>query len=142
MMILINLGTNLDMLVWEYAMSDGDERWMYDLYTQRAGVHPTFPILIDISRQRQDMNPYLPIFNLDYHTIGQMIPDSEILNDFNESISTRNETLIDISPPGIRYFKCKGHLEQGDLCGEYKWNTSYLCKAMRGQVSWHTGWKD
>jgi hypothetical protein len=131
-------GTNIDILTWDYAMSDGDDSWRYELFTQRMGVHPTFPIQVDISPPRQDIYPNLPIFNLDYKLIRQLIPDSTPLD---EDLTNLN-TTVDSFPPGIQFFKCKGYLETGEPCAEYKWNTSFRCNATKQQTSWHPGWKD
>jgi len=128
-------GMDLDVLSWDFGITDGRISWNYELWAQRAGAHPTKPNLFSIGGRTQLNMESAGMATFTVHgPESNTIPDSSI-DDVNP---------MDI-PPGLRYYMCNGHVETGDACAEIenKFNTSELCptNTMSFQVPWHPGWK-
>lgn len=131
-------GTDIDIISWDFGMIDGRAQSLYDLWTQRAGVHPTRPILFSFG-QRYFQNVHGGIENAGGAGFEQNFVNAKMI------FPNSDDLLVDKSkfPPAIVDYMCSGHAEAGEPCTEQKWNTSYACgKNMRAQVSWHPGWKD
>ena len=121
-------GLDLDVLSWDYGMTDGQRNWLYEMYAQRAGVHPTMPSLFQFSgskrRDRQDSNENLESSGMATFSIRvdkTQFPDSDELN-------------VTELPPALQYLSCSGHTEAGELCKENKWKTSESCRTALHQV--------
>jgi len=126
-------GMDLDVLSWDFGLTDGRNTYSYELWAQRAGVHPTKPSLFMIggSFHKNIELPGMASFKVTGVEPNE-IPDSN----FDDG------DPMDI-PSGLRYYKCDGHLETGDTCVENKYNTSEFCPTgtINYQVTWHPGWK-
>jgi len=129
-------GLDLDVLSWDYGMLDSRNVWMYEMYAQRAGVHPTMPSLFSMkshASQNKHVNEYLEsagmaAFYVEADT--KNFPDSDKVN-------------VTELPPALQYMSCSGHNEAGQLCKAHKWKTSESCPdpVVRYQSTWHKGWK-
>jgi len=124
---------DLDVLSWDFGMTDGRNTWWYEMWTQRAGVHPTKPSLFTFDGQRHaDINSRLESAGMAAFFVQantEVFPNSDEVADPMEL------------PPGVRYFMCSGHVESGDPCAIDKWKTAESCPKVGYQTSWHTGWK-
>lgn len=126
-------GNELDSLVWDFAITDGRLTWYYELYAQRAGVHPGHPILFSFDPKHKALDGYLEEAGMGRFL---MIPDT---SSFPKSDELEESELMKL-PNGVRYYQCGVEKE---LCQENKWNTSIACpdEDYKGQVPWHTGFK-
>ena len=136
-------GMDLDVLSWDYGMTDGRRPEYYHMWAERAGSHPTNPILFTYSGggYAKDVYPILEKsgrggFHMNINEARSRIPSTEAV-DLDK---------IDSYPPYVRYFMCNGHVESGEPCSqkEVKFNLTGLCGDFiyPGQVSWHNGFKD
>ena len=126
-------GNELDSLVWDFGISDGRYTWYYELYAQRAGVHPGHPILFSFDPKHKALDVYLEEAGMGRFL---MIPDA---SSFPNSDELEESELMKL-PNGVRYYQCGVEKE---ICQENKWNTSIACpdEDYPGQVGWHTGFK-
>jgi len=133
-------GMDMDVLSWDYGMTDGRNPHFYHMWTERAASHPTNPILFTYGgRYANDAYPNMEKtgrggFHMNINEARDLIPDTETV-DLDQLYKY---------PPGVRYFKCNGHVESGSPCSEneFKFNTTGYCDSLPGQVSWHNGFKD
>jgi hypothetical protein len=127
-------GTDIDFLSWDFGMTDGRDDFLYELWIQRAGVHPNRPILMDFKCHDRINLPMekagMSIFSFNKDNMWKPIPDS-----------INNPNLEKLSPV-IKYFKCGSTIENGDPCGDHKWDTKKSCDTAMYQTSWHNGWRD
>lgn len=133
-------GKDVDILSWDYGMTDGRNPGLYNLWTQRAGVHPTRPILFSFGQRYSDdiHNNYVNAggagFESNYANVRAIFPSSDVPD-------------VDASqlPPGVKNYLCNnGHAETGEPCGDnlVKFDTNHTCPYIGHQVKWHNGWKD
>lgn len=131
-------GTDIDIISWDFGMIDGRAIELYDLWTQRAGVHPTRPILFSFGQR------YFEKVHGDAENAGGAGFEQNFVN-AKLIFPNSDDSDVDKSklPPAIKDYMCGGHAEVGEPCLDAKWNTSGTCGTnMRAQVSWHPGWKD
>ena len=131
-------GQDIDVLWWDYGMTDGGKEWLYWLWANQAGMHPTFPALIAYNEKKGNVHEKLEengqaVFQLgkEVRNIRAKFPDSSLLPN------------PDSLPPGVAWFMCDGSFENSEPCKERKWKTKPYCgRVSRYQTSWHNGWKD
>jgi hypothetical protein len=139
-------GLELDVLSWDFGMTDGSRDGnLYNIWSQRAGVHPSKPTIISFGSkaavgihetiEKAGMSTFEGVFVEDRHPsfMASKFPDSD-----DESIK------VDELPRAVKYYRCDGHTETGVPCNDYKFHTGHVCDkvTVKGQVSWHNGWKD
>jgi len=132
-------GEDIDVLSWDFGMTDGSNYDAITLWGHRTKLLSTQPVLFGMTfddRYRVQHFHDLERIGLgtvtlnNFHNILNILPDSLKLND-TQSI-----------PPALRYYLCDGHVEpHKEPCVSYKFNTEQFCPNVQGQVSWHPGWK-
>jgi len=117
----------------DFYETDKQQVELYQLWGNRAGVHPSSPALFlqnneeyraEINRQLDSVGLCTVGFNADY--IRSLLPNSD-------------KSTMDDLPFALRNYKCNGKVEQGD-CEMHKWNTS--CDLAQYQTTSRSGWKD
>uniref|UniRef100_A0A7R9W4L7 Uncharacterized protein n=1 Tax=Pseudictyota dubia TaxID=2749911 RepID=A0A7R9W4L7_9STRA len=127
-------GLDIDILNWDFGMTDGRNYWWYQLWVDQAGLHPTFPILFTNNDARKNMNDDCEkrgqgAFNVQWKELPRnLFPDSD---------THPNPSSL---PRGVANYMCGGQAEQTNKCKDEKFDTKW-CDC-RGKVSWHPGWKD
>jgi len=130
-------GTDIDIISWDFGMIDGRAIELYNLWSQRAGAHPTRPILFSFGQRYSDsVHEFYERsggagFEQNYANVKNIFPNSD-----DDDVDTSK------LPPAVRNYICGGHTEVGEPCGDFKWDTNHTCPAIRSQTSWHNGWKD
>jgi hypothetical protein len=138
-------GTDIDVLLWDTAMTDGREYWRMLMYFLRAGTLAQQPASVgynlDMGRNsgrtkavQAAEDTGMPAFLLDNEEYKKKILGA-IPNTFGLS-----DAEIAEMPPFVRNFKCGGQVEKGDPgCGAEKWNLT-MCPKRPFMTSWHPGW--
>eukprot|EP00559_Dactyliosolen_fragilissimus_P009922 CAMPEP_0184858144 /NCGR_PEP_ID=MMETSP0580-20130426/3266_1 /TAXON_ID=1118495 /ORGANISM="Dactyliosolen fragilissimus" /LENGTH=667 /DNA_ID=CAMNT_0027354127 /DNA_START=63 /DNA_END=2066 /DNA_ORIENTATION=- len=133
-------GNDIDALSWDYGMTDGRNDWLYSLWAQRAGSHPTFPSIFSLFSDRNYLHNEFVVkngmsaFDIKIDELRDNIPDSN-------NRKANNSTEF---PRGIKDYICDGHVESPPEsgCGKNKWDTERYCEKVQFQTSWHNGWHD
>jgi len=128
-------GVDIDILSWDSDMTDGRDISKFEMYAQRAGIHPTKPILFSFDRgyQKEELHRDLEeagmaMFRIFVTNVVKDLPDSEKVDPMK-------------LPPGLQYFVCDGHAEKGNCDKDRKWDTNKVYPNLRYQTVWHPGWK-
>lgn len=135
------IGKDVDILSWDFGMTDGGGSHLYALFAQRAGVMKSRPIIFDFEgfESHSDYNRFLDDnSSMSVFTIGligrAMLPSSD-----DEKVN------VDNLPSGVKNYICgRGFPEIGD-CEGHKWDVKActdIGKYVGFQVGWHNGWKD
>ncbi len=137
-------GTDIDVLLWDTAMTDGRDYWRMLMYFLRAGTLAQQPAIVgyNLGEGHNGGRPKaiqaaedtgMPAFQLDQTELGTIydaIPDTFGLSDAE----------IAGMPKFLQKFKCGKQVEKGDPgCGESKWNLT-MCANRPYKTSWHPGW--
>jgi len=138
-------GTNIDAIYWDYGMIDGRADYLYDLWANRFGLHPTSPTLFDGHNKKKKYSHKeihesyelhgLSAFHIDYNVVNKNIPLSTGPNAVDKN--TLTEALYG--------YMCEKGIEANTdtICKPLKFDTERFCPNYRKyQVSWHNGWKD
>ncbi len=133
---------NIDILSWDYALSEKLNKELYNLWMQRAQLHSSRPILFSFGQRYADECHVELEENggagfecaKNFNNLRNIFPDSD-----DPDLNSTN------FPRAIKDYMCKGHPETKKPCGDkaVKFNTSQVCPdGVKGKVSWHNGWKD
>lgn len=142
-------GLDMDVLSWDFGMTDGRNTAIFELYFTRAGIHPNRPIGVGIETQgggaaeRLKVMQHLedsgfPMLYLDDRVKANAIA---VLPDCATGLMSEAE--IAALPPYIRNFKCNGAIEKGGPhCDTSKWTnvTDYCPTRPKFRTGWHPGW--
>lgn len=135
-----NYGKDIDVLSWDFGMTDGRTPQFYKMWKQRAALHPTRPILFSYGQRYCDQmhkeheEQGGAGFEANFWNARTIFPNSDDPNVDTSKLS-----------PAVKNYMCNGHPETGDVCGtnDVKYDTKEACgNNIKGQVSWHNGWKD
>ncbi len=139
-------GPEIDILSWDFGMTDGSrDGHLFNIWAQRAGAHPTRPIIISYGSVAAR-----PIHaNVENAGMGAFDAVSELYKHPNNPRyklpdSLSDDVNVDDLPRALKLFRCGDQFEAGEPCGDnkVKYDTQDYCNVIKGQVSWHNGWKD
>ena len=124
-------GDDIDILWWDYGMTDGRQHWLYSLWSERAGSHLTFPTLFaygggDIHNELEKRGQSGFVLKKT-KKMRLKLPDS--------NSHSHPEDL----PPAVAYYRCGNTVENEEPCKAHKWDVA-PCAKVKGQTSWHNGW--
>uniref|UniRef100_A0A7S4QFV9 Uncharacterized protein n=1 Tax=Ditylum brightwellii TaxID=49249 RepID=A0A7S4QFV9_9STRA len=129
-------GRDIDAISWDYGMTDGRDPRNYWLWSSRAGLVPTMPIVFLNDNRRGEVNAEIQKMGMaavhiqELDRLKKMFPNSDLTDN------------VDDLPPAVRWYICAGHAENDEPCNKYKWNTGECGADGKFQTSWHNGWKD
>eukprot|EP00816_Leptocylindrus_hargravesii_P013840 CAMPEP_0196806634 /NCGR_PEP_ID=MMETSP1362-20130617/6546_1 /TAXON_ID=163516 /ORGANISM="Leptocylindrus danicus, Strain CCMP1856" /LENGTH=658 /DNA_ID=CAMNT_0042180211 /DNA_START=198 /DNA_END=2174 /DNA_ORIENTATION=+ len=131
-------GSDIDVLSWDFGMTDGRDSWKLSCWGSRASALPSRPILalIDGSAGRfSQLQPFeleggMGTFQMDFARLSQLVTDAPV----------KSEEELTLA---VKYLVCDKKIESTGPCNDFKFNTTEACGPgrLRGQTSWHPGWK-
>jgi len=138
-------GSNIDILNWDFSLTDNSLDYQTALWAARATIHPTRPLLmmLDTSEKSRwkkmfEVDGKLGVAMLDTlgirRFVSKQLPDSTRI--------THPEQL----PPALQYFQCDGSIEgntsKSTICRKNKFLPNENCELKKYQSEWNFGWKD
>jgi len=133
-------GTDVDIIGWDYGLTDGRTLFKSMLYGNRAALLPTSPILMMMGSDR-----YASVLKkLEDDGMGALLFEHAHFQSMMEGtpeIDGMTEEEIDQVPEAIRYMKCDGKIESGVPCQEKKFIIDGVCPKRKFMTSWHPGHK-
>jgi hypothetical protein len=150
-------GSDIDILNWDFALTDRDFKYRAALFGMRASLHPTRPMLMMVDRADDDR---WKKFFWGEGKVGVALLDTQAM----ESVvrkhvpdSSSADFQIGLLPPAIKYLQCNGAIEghvhcnsaetyhicnedKGSSCRENKFTIKDRCAMVKYQSDWNTGW--
>ena len=138
-------GMDIDVLSWDYGMTDGRGYDRMEHYFYRAGYNPNRPALMtgDVGNDRVRIDIMMAMDTMGLASFYRessfqkaqwlKLPDTEGLT----------EDQVAAMPPYVRAFRCGNQFEKGDnFCAAYKFTVTddANCEKRKYRVSWHPGW--
>jgi hypothetical protein len=138
-------GTDVDVLVWDYGMTDGKDVWKQSLYQWRAGLLPSRPVnLVFHAGGRSYSRRIDAAQEMERNGLAALISSESVLDAAMAAVPDsfgRTKEDIDTMPQFVRNFRCGQQLELGDpYCGAEKYNLTQ-CERRKFRANWHPGWK-
>ena len=155
-------GIDLDVLTYDFSLTEGpDDVHRVALWGNRAGVHPTAPILFLMGgRQERRWAEFIRhegmglgavlMDNNGIQDIRQRLPDSNQVKNPEEEVPEAlryylcGESIEGVKPCDdmLRYYMCEDTVN-GEPCTLNKYKTDKACEGnVRFQETWHPGYKD
>jgi hypothetical protein len=134
-------GTDVDLLTWDYGMTDGGSTDLLLHYGYRAAIHPNRPALVAMgSLSSARMVRLQELASRGLAVLYDANDDEDwALYEVPDSAGLTEEELHQL-PPFLRNFKCDDSIEKGaPYCSSEKYNM-FACPKRKGRVSWHPGW--
>jgi hypothetical protein len=135
-------GTDVDILSWDYGMTDGKNHDEYLLhYGYRAALGPSFPVLVCVRGCEGKKSPRRQrLKELEDRGMAVFVaPDNKVLRDAIPDTLGMSAEEIGQLAEYVQNFKCHGHIESGEpFCDREKYN-HYVCPNRKQKKSWHPG---
>jgi len=134
-------GIDVDLISWDFGMTDGGNYWKMLLYANRIGMHRNKPAAVAINIGEGQMEEFKKAENQGISAI--YFKDEkwqEIQKGIPDMFGMSEEQMSKIAP-FARDFKCKDALEKGDpTCDDKKYSDG-ICPDRQSKASWHPGWR-
>jgi len=148
-------------LNWDFSMTERFDQHRAMLWGERAGTHPTKPILFMMDSGYTER--WKQFKQLDTKGMSTILMDNVQFTKFRKHQIPDSSTIPNPDrhlPPSLRYYICNGEIEgvvecddslrnflcdteEGVLCKQNKFQTRDVCRTeVRHQTSWNPGWKD
>jgi hypothetical protein len=138
-------GTDFDVLVWDFGMTDGDKYWKQAWYNYRANLLPyQNPIHVAYHAGSRNSPRYKLADTLEQMGVASIISSDDVLKQVERAIPDSlglTDEQINALPEYVRNYKCGNEIEAGEpYCQSEKFRLG-LCPDRRYRTSWHPGWK-
>lgn len=140
-------GTDIDVLTWDFGMTDAGTEWKKLLFDIRRGYHPNQPVIVDLNVEhfQQDytdlQNAGLTTLHMETENTTKHVLKNDVLPDMWGLTHEQMKKY----PPHVRHFRCQEEIEKGDpTCDAEKYfihNDTKNCDTFRQRTSWHPGWR-
>jgi hypothetical protein len=140
-------GNDVDVLSWDYGMTDGRTPSLLELYCGRAALQPTRPACVGIElhggggTERIDVLGHLEASGMTVVYLDEAVK-SAALRAVPDCDRIPLQQVSEL-PRYIRHFKCDGVIEKGHpYCEVNKWTnlTGYCPTKPKFRTGWHPGW--
>lgn len=140
-------GMDIDILVWDFGMTDAYNMWMESLYHWRGALinNSSRPIQLAFHAGGGKFGDRDTIVsNMEEVGIAALISSETTMNEAMDAIPDSfgmTQREIDNMPEFVRSFRCDGKFEKGDpYCWDRKYDLS-VCPDRKYLATWHPGWK-
>jgi hypothetical protein len=145
-------GTDLDVLVWDFGMTDGSRAlWKQALYHVRGslvGSHrhhaPPIHLAFHAGSSRAEGGRYNIVQRMEEAGVGALISSEAVMDAALAAIPDSfglSDAGIAALPEFVQNFRCDTQIENGDpYCKSTKYHLEQ-CPERKFQTNWHPGWK-
>ena len=154
-------GLDVDVLVWDFSMQDGNHYHKMELWIERALQHPALPILVVIDNRGSPRWEWLQDKLLEEKGLGVVFVDKLAIDLVRSRVplSSGDGDLESVLPPALQHWVCEGGAVEGSLpcddalrfhvceqqetakhCLAHKFKTLPGCDS--SQKPFHPGWKE
>lgn len=134
-------GTDVDMITWDFSMTDGRWYWRMEFFAHRVNRLPNHPVLLVLQAGtdglRQDIVRYMITQGVKVMRQDEKyVMDKKLL--FPDS-RFRTPDELEQMPDLVRNFRCGYGIETGPGCSEDKFTKNGTCDERPHMVNWHHG---
>ena len=138
-------GTDFDVLVWDFGMTDGNNYWKQGWYNYRANLLPKQnPIHLAYHAGKRNSPRFTHADKLEKMGMAAIISDDDVISKAEEAMPDTlgmSDEKINALPEYVRNYKCGNEFEAGEpYCKSDKFR-HVECADRKFQTSWHPGWK-
>lgn len=137
-------GLDVDVLIWDFGMTDGGQYENEVLYFYRASLAENRPACLSFhaggSSERARWQITKDLDDLGITTLNSVESVmTAVLDNVPDSFGL-SDAEIDKMPPLVQNFRCNGEIESGEpYCKSLKYNLT-ICPTRKYQANWHPGW--
>lgn len=134
-------GTDVDMLAWDFAMTDGRWHWRLEFFGHRVMLLPKHPTML-VLRAELDSERKSTVEHLVTEGMGALRLDEAYMGAVKAKFpDSHYHADLDTLTEHVRYFRCGHTIESGPGgCSQYKFTHNGTCDDRDGQTNWHHGW--
>ena len=137
-------GKDIDLLSWDFGLTDGRATEWMEMYFLRAGMNPNRPVTVAMADN--DRKRATALKNMELHGLAAFNLNQKILPDMlkwvPDTADGLDQSQIDALPKYVRYLRCGTLTEKGEPgCGHDKYSHDVPEFDKRQYfASWHPGW--
>ena len=135
-------GTDVDMITWDFAMTDGRWYWRMEFFAHRVAIMQNHPVLLVLQPGTEDKRRAI-VDHLTEQGMGVLRQDEKYVIDrqlqFPDS-RFRSEDELAAMPENVRWFRCGYGIEFGPGCLDHKFTQNGTCDERSSRTNWHHGW--
>lgn len=135
-------GTDVDIITWDFAMTDGRWYWRLEFFAHRVNRLPNHPALLVLNAGAEQEREQLVRYTTGQGLTSLRQDEKYVMNRklaFPDSRYATEEQLEQM-PDRVRNFRCGYAIETGGLCTEEKFTQNTTCDERAGRTRWHHGW--
>ena len=135
-------GTDVDLITWDFAMTDGRWFWRMELFAHRVAMLPNHPILLVLNPGTEPKREEI-VNHLTKQGLGVLRQDEKYVIDRQLSVPDsryRTEEELAAMPENVRWFRCGYGIEFGPGCLDNKFTQNGTCDDRSYRTNWHHGW--
>lgn len=135
-------GTDVDIITWDYAMTDGRWYWRMEFFGHRVMMLPNHPTMLVLQAGtelvRKDMVDHLTRQGMAALRQDEVTVIQRKLKAPDCRGKTEEEVLE--YPEHLQYFRCGYGIETGLGCLDHKFTQNTTCDDRPERTNWHPGW--
>lgn len=135
-------GTDVDMIAWDFAMTDGRWHWRLEFFAHRVNRLPNHPPLLLLQAGTDQVRQVITRYMIQQGLTVMRQDEAYVMkrkHAFPDSRYRTGEELAEM-PDLVRGFRCGYGLEFGPGCIENKFTKNSTCDNRPYQTNWHHGW--
>eukprot|EP00977_Amphora_coffeiformis_P003267 scaffold609_cov170-Amphora_coffeaeformis.AAC.21 len=134
-------GTDVDMVAWDFAMTDGRWHWRLEFFGHRVMLLPNHPTML-VLRAELDAERKSTVEHLVTEGMGALRFDEAYMNNVKAKFpDSHYNSKLESLTNHVKYFRCGHTIESGPGgCNEHKFTHNGTCDDRDGQTNWHHGW--
>jgi hypothetical protein len=143
-------GTDIDVLSWDFGMTDADNFAHFEMYFRHASMLPSRPAAVGLIMQSYGYDLRVMVLR---HLERSGVPALYLPPELHKQVEDEavpdsfglSQVELDAMPPYVQSYKCNGEIERGDPgCDDKKW-TPWNLTGMANchwlyRTGWHAGW--
>ena len=138
------MGTDIDVISWDFGMTDGRLWDRKGMYANRAGLNPNRPAIVDMFVDKFVERRTEELRKVEERGLTALYMNPDAFKEMKDGIPDTfglTSEQINAMPRMVRHFKCQDTLEKGDpTCGAMKFDNDVICPDRKAMSSWHPGW--
>ena len=136
-------GTDIDLITWDYAMTDGKAHWRTEFFAHRVHVLPNHPVMLMLNAGTDPARKELVEHLTDQGMVVLRQDEVYLMEQQFKMPDSKGKSQDELEhmPSLLRNYRCGYAIENGVPCGKFRFTHNGTCDERKNQVPWHMGWK-
>ncbi|CAB9523504.1 expressed unknown protein [Seminavis robusta] len=136
------LGTDVDVVLWDYALTDNGKVFQLPYWIARAISRKSPPIVLVHHSVGDRYKPVIAELYANHPHLPLMVGNATVVGQVEAAVPDSLQVDGNVSPlpPLLQFLRCGQSLERNVFCKDYKFNRQ-ICPDRYWMMDWHPGYK-